>query len=580
MHLSGKVGLTGLDPSTTYIYTAYTDSSCTTSFDTATFTTFPALAEDLVVSNLNAEGYTVTPGGDWSGAWYYRYGVNLGTLDSQPCTGPITGGLDRTSLHPEVTTHIKMYNVGCSDRPALGYASQRQPYPTYSAAFEATTVTLSIHGWPTRNWWYKRVAPSGDSTCHSVTGGTTSVVLSNLTLGTTYTYDAFRISDCASNNKLHGTASNAITFTMPKLTVEPGSTSAALTLSGWTGQWWYMPIGVYHPTDGTFVRATNRACRGPAQGSITVVRNGLASGYTWGFKAYSTAAACAVDYNYTTINADDSVATDVLGAAPTKADLLGATTLDARAISDGVRLTLGNWGKSDGDWWYRANVIVPHAADNKFHGADGCRGPVTGGNTQANITDLPALVGSSAYYVFTVYPVAGCHYSKAAAYGVVSDGSAVSVSNLSKSNNGNRSVGKDDTFAGQFTTGSNAGGYTLSAVTLDFSAETNPSNKASIGDLTVVIYDEVNGKPGTLLTTLSGSNPKTAGSYDYTCSVGCNLRGGVNYYVIVSAPSVTDTTDAYRWNYTSSHHEDRTPSNNTWSIGNSGYRLASGDYNV
>ena len=309
----------------------------------------------------------------------------------------------------------------------------------------------------------------------------------------------------------------------------------------------------------------------------TAVLTGLTSGYVHGIKAYRSQAECEIDYTYANLNNTDGRATGVLGAAPTKAGPIAYTKLSAVPISGGAVLALDNWSASDGDWWYRANVYVPNVNVDP-HGPNGCRGPVTGGATQQSDTSLPSLTGTGAYYVFTVYPSAGCHYSKVAASAIM--GNAHGVANLAKPNTGNRLVNSNGTFAGGFTTGGNAGSYTLAAVTLDFIAEQNPSNKASIGDLAVAIYDDSSGKPGALLTTLSGSNPKTAGNYDYTCSASCSLARNEDYHVVVSAPTVTDSADAYLWNYTNSQDENRTPAGNGWTIGNSGYRLASNTWNA
>ena len=73
----------------------------------------------------------------------------------------------------------------------------------------ATTATLTIGG-HTGAWWYERTAPSGDTTCHSVTEGTTTANLSSLTAGTSYTYKAYDKSGCNSADEI-ATA----TFTTP-----------------------------------------------------------------------------------------------------------------------------------------------------------------------------------------------------------------------------------------------------------------------------------------------------------------------------------------------------------------------------
>ena len=99
----------------------------------------------------------------------------------------------------------------------------------------------------------------------------------------------------------------------------------------------------------------------------------------------------------------------------------GTATLTANALSNGgVRLSIGNWTRSQPDWYYRINVVAPQTS-YQLHGSAGCKGPVTGGATQTDIAsaDIPSLVGAQSY-VFTIYPSSGCSYSTVAAYATLS----------------------------------------------------------------------------------------------------------------------------------------------------------------
>ena len=60
------------------------------------------------------------------------------------------------------------------------------------------------------DWWYKRLAPSGDTTCHRVTGGGKTATLSSLTGGAAYLYTAYGKTGCASIDELR-----SVTFTTP-----------------------------------------------------------------------------------------------------------------------------------------------------------------------------------------------------------------------------------------------------------------------------------------------------------------------------------------------------------------------------
>ena len=131
----------------------------------------------------------------------------------------------------------------------------------------------------------------------------------------------------------------SITFTVPKLSVVPGPLSASLSMSHWSGQWWYRAVGIYSLSTGNYVGYTGKACRGPAQGSETAVLTGLESDYTWGFKAYSSYVDCDADYHYANANADDSRATGALGAVPVKAKPLETSLYIGRNRSDNAAET-------------------------------------------------------------------------------------------------------------------------------------------------------------------------------------------------------------------------------------------------
>ena len=64
-----------------------------------------------------------------------------------------------------------------------------------------TSAALDIT-WHDEAWWYQRTAPTGDSTCHSVAAGTTSVSLSSLSTDTSYTYKAYDKTGCASADEI------------------------------------------------------------------------------------------------------------------------------------------------------------------------------------------------------------------------------------------------------------------------------------------------------------------------------------------------------------------------------------------
>ena len=144
----------------------------------------------------------------------------------------------------------------------------------------------------------------------------------------------------------------------------------------------------------------------------------------------------------------------------------------------------------------------------------------------------------------------------------------MSAGNLAESYTGFANFGDGgDKLAGRFTTGSDAGGYTLASVTVNIHAVTG-----SPGAPTVSIYSTAsNGEPGTSVTTLSGSAPTSAGNHTFTCSANCALEADTDYYVHLAADSAT-SGDYYSVSITASFDQDLAPSGNGWALAN-GYRL-------
>ena len=108
--------------------------------------------------------------------------------------------------------------------------------PLAATNIKETTATLTITG-HTAAWWYKRHAPSGDNTCHSVAANDSNDDLSGLTGGTSYTYKAYSNSGCTTEIT---SASTDAKFSTVGLTANPvGQTTATLNLSNWTADWWH-----------------------------------------------------------------------------------------------------------------------------------------------------------------------------------------------------------------------------------------------------------------------------------------------------------------------------------------------------
>ncbi len=130
------------------------------------------------------------------------------------------------------------------------------------------------------------------------------------------------------------------------------------------------------------------------------------------------------------------------------------------------------------------------------------------------------------------------------------------VSNLGESNNNDGGVNSTAWNAASFTTGSNAGGYTLTSATMLFGAATgSPSN------FEARIFDNNSGEPGNILGSLSGSSPSTAGTHDFTTS-GINLTANTTYFLVSTAEGASG--NGFENRFTSSTSET---SSDGWAIG-------------
>jgi len=151
-----------------------------------------------------------------------------------------------------------------------------------------------------------------------------------------------------------------------------------------------------------------------------------------------------------------------------------------------------------------------------------------------------------------------------AALASVSAYSQVTVSNLDNTVTSESSVYWTNWLAGSFTTDSS--NYSLSSVTVLLNAVPNSSTP-----LVLSIYSANTGLPGTLLETLSGSNPTTGGQFVFASS-GLTLGPDTTYFLVGSTPGY----GIYHWGYTSDTSElitggsGWTLGNDMWTSGNSG----------
>ena len=385
---------------------------------------------------------------------------------------------------------------------------------------EATlTVAVSSGG----SWLYKAWHYKADRAPHTSCSGAqtaTTVTVTGLTEHASYTYTAYTDSGCTD------ALASAAAFTPSGDDLTAGSitgTGATLTLAGHTGNWWLKRT---QPADTT--------CEA-MQTATTKDLTGLDHSTAYLYTAYS----------------DSTCATVIDSAAFTT---LTPTLTAGSVTTTTATLTIGNY---TAQWYYEADK----APDNS------CKGPVAANTSTKALTGLTA----GTWYTYTAYSDASCSTANELAAEAFS--AAVTVSSIDTNSNSNVHIGRNFGIllagAQAFTTGSNAGGYTLTSITGSF-AETvgNP------GNIAVKLYTASGANPGTEITTatLSGSNPAAIGNYAYTCSgSGCALAANTTYFMVASTPNVPATgNNRYYWMITTLDSETEVPDPNGWTVADDG----------
>ena len=176
--------------------------------------------------------YHVSPAWAGFGNGTY-YNLNQTGSDSETVT-PSTADWTIDNVGREKRNHnTSWYNSGTATGKVKLVAMLNASLASSSVTSSGATLTLSHYGGA---WWYERTAPSGDTTCHSVASGTTTVTLSSLDAGTSYTYKAYNNSGCNAADEIASeTFTTPVSLTVSNIT----STRATITIAGHTGAWWY-----------------------------------------------------------------------------------------------------------------------------------------------------------------------------------------------------------------------------------------------------------------------------------------------------------------------------------------------------
>ena len=141
---------------------------------------------------------------------------------------------------------------------------------------------------------------------------------------------------------------------------------------------------------------------------------------------------------------------------------------------------------------------------------------------------------------------------------------AALVSNVGQTATGNANVTVTQSQGQGFTTGSDSGGYTLGSVELAVS-----SFSGAASDITVSIYSESSGDPGTVVHTLTTPASISTPVTTFTAPSGTTLAAGTTYYVVIST-----TGSGINLSRTDATAED-TGGVSGWSIADSGRVFAS-----
>ena len=293
-------------------------------------------------------------------------------------------------------------------------------------------------------------------------------------------------------------------------------TTATPTLLNHPADWWYQRTA---PTG-------DNTCHSITAGVNTVSLSNLNNSTSYTYKAYDRAG-CA--------------SADEIGSASFTTP---ASTLTASSVTaTGVTLTLG--GSHTGNWHYRADT-TPYTS---------CSIAPTASNVSVSLTGL----SPGASYTFKAYSDSTCSTEIVAAPAFTTLG--VSVSNLNYPNqNTTCNIGSNLFCAVGFTTGSANSSYTLSDVVALFDAQLNNPR-----DIQVTLHTESNGVPNSAtLATLSGSNPRTAGEYQYRCAgSGCALSASTTYFIQFKTAS---GGGGYNLHWTDTDDQVPTPASNGWSL--------------
>ena len=514
--------LTGLTAGTSYTYSAYSDSTCTTGNLLATAAEFTTPA--LTASNVAATTATLTISGH-SGNWYHKH-TNTGAT----CDGPVSG----------TTKNLTGLTAGTS------YA-----YSAYSdSTCTATNLLATASAFTTGGVSVSNMSETSGGN-HSVGGFNRTASFTTSAAYSSYTLNSVTIKFGPKN----GSPNDVAVKIYSDSSGSPGSEVPNLTLTG--------PASP-DSEDATYT-CSGSGCSLSAGATyhIHLSRPGASGSYRWSKTTSDTEtnvpsnAGWLIGNNghHQTVGANYWTSSSEVGMFKVAATLPPPTLTASNVGTTTATLTRAN---HIGNWRYKYTTPATPAGT--------CSASQSGAS--ADVTGL----SPSTTYVFKLY--AGTDSTCATPLATASSfTTAVSVSNMNETANSYHSVGGFNR-AASFTTGANSGGYTLNSVTIKFDVKNGNPN-----DIAVKIYSDSSGSPGSEVANLTLTGPARPDNEDatYTCSgSGCSLSAGTTYHIHLSRPG---NTGSYRWSKTTSDTETNAPSSAGWLIGNSGnYQTVGSNY--
>ena len=502
--------LTGLSGNTTYTYSAYSDSGCSTFLATAaTFTTSPA------VGNLSAtsDNTGVAIDANQSAATAFITGANSTGYSLESVTIKIRGVTAQAS--DDLTVAIHASSSGDPATSATHTLSGSDPTGAGQYTYTCSgTCSLSAN-----TTYFLVLSGTGPNTNRTFTWDTTGVT-NETNSPSSFGWSIMNTAKVTDRGTWEDRASWVGIFSVsasgkPTLTASGATSSGAtLTIANHTGNWYYKATAGPHTT-----------CQGPVSGASTTL-SGLTANTSYTYSAYS----------------DSGCSTSLASATVATLDPAALTVSNIQGVS--AKLTVSGHA---GSWYYKATT-GPHTA---------CQGPVS-----VTSTTLSGLTGNTTY-TYSAYSDSACStlVATAAAFTTLH-----SVSNLTAASDGfGTKVYSIQKAATAFTTGTNSTGYSVKSVTIQILSV----GALTADDLTVAIHASSGGNPAVSAThTLTGSDPTGPGEYTYTCSGNCSLSASTAYFLVLSGNGTTEARN-FTWDTTTSTSQTNSPSTFGWSIADS-----------